>query len=380
MKALVFLNSGEAGGAEKVVSILSHSFVKDDVGIVFIKNNVFHDFNDELTYFTLDKSEKTGNESLLTLALKLKRIVKENEIKVVQSHMYRSNYINILSKILGSRHRVQIVNCDCVSTKYTCGVKSIASKILIFSLYRFADLTITKSKAMLQDLKKYTKIKNGLVIYNPIDIKKIRAMKLDDSINFNRNDFKFEKLIVSVGRFHSQKRQNDIITSLSLLDESYGLILIGDGEEIESCKNLAESLNVSERIIFTGKVTNPFSILAQCDVFVMASSCEGFPNALAEAMACGLPIISSDHLSGAKEILSERQDVLNLMKYKETFSCEEYGILYPVGNVTQLTQSIEYMFMNDLNCYYSERSLFRVNNYKSSRSIKLYCDVLLSKY
>ncbi|MEY1239605.1 glycosyltransferase [Providencia manganoxydans] len=376
MKSLILINSGESGGAEKVVSILSHTLTKDNTGIVFIKNNMFHEFNNNLNYFTLDENKNKKNKSILLLALKLKKIIKVNDIKIVQSHMYRSNYINILAKILGSKHEVQIVNCDCVSTKYTHGIKSILSKLMIRLLYRFSNITITKSKAMLEDLKKYTRIKNELVIYNPIDITKINKLSTVSSTSFNRNDYDFTKIIVSVGRFHPQKRQKDIIIALSHLDKSYGLVLIGDGEELLDCKNLAKELNISDQIIFTGNLKNPFSVISQCDLFIVSSSCEGFPNALVEAMACGLPIISSDHLTGAKEILSKQADLLNIKQYNDSFSCEEFGILYPVGNTFELTAAVNHIFSNNLIKYYSEKSKDRASNYDAPTAIAKYIDLL----
>lgn len=370
MKSLILVNSGEAGGAEKVVSLLSNNLPEHEVGLVFIKDKIFHEFNSKMKKFVLHNHQSSN--SLIYLALELKKIVKENNILTVQSHMYRSNYINVLAKLFGSTHTVQIVNCDCVSSKYTCGYKATLSKILIFLLYRFSDITITKSKAMLEDLKKYTKIKNGIVIYNPIDLTKIKKMRMLASPHFDRKDYSFNKLLVNVGRFHEQKRQKDLIISLSKLDSSYGLVLIGDGEEVDTCKNIARELGVSNRVIFTGKVKNPFSILKQCDLFIMSSSCEGFPNALVEAMACGLPIISSDHLSGAKEILSNSENVLDLKKEHEAFSCEEFGLLYPVGNTEELTGAINFIFDNNKIDFYKERSLLRVVDYDLENSISIY--------
>ncbi|MUK46109.1 glycosyltransferase [Aliivibrio fischeri] len=375
MKSLIFVNSGEAGGAEKVVSILSNNFSIDDVGLVFINDNVFYEFNNNMEVFILNKNK---NKNLIALAIELKKIIKRNDIITVQSHMYRSNYINILAKLLGSKHKVQIVNCDCVSTKYVDGLKSIVSKFLIRTLYPFSDLTITKSKAMLEDLKLYSNIKNSIVINNPVDIERINELKHEPSLYFNRDDYKFEKILVNVGRFHEQKRQKDIIEALSMLDESYGLVLIGDGEHLQACKKLVIELNLSDRVVFTGKVKNPFSILSQCDVFVMSSSCEGFPNALAEAMACSLPIISSDHLSGAKEILSLKGNFLDIKQYNDNYSIEEYGVLYPVGNVEELIKSIKYIFDNNMIECYQKKSILRVKEYDISKSIKVYQDVINS--
>ena len=84
----------------------------------------------------------------------------------------------------------------------------------------------------------------------------------------------------------------------------------------DSLKQYANNIGISNDITWAGWQDNPFSIMAQSDLFVFTSSYEGFGNVLVEAMACGLPVISTSCPSGPSEILADGK----------------YGVLVPVGD------------------------------------------------
>lgn len=103
-------------------------------------------------------------------------------------------------------------------------------------------------------------------------------------------------------------------------------MIIGEGSYTEYRK-LADDLGISDAVIFTGALTNPFPLLARADVYALTSQSEGFPNALIEAMACGTPCVSVNCKTGPAEILTdhyEEYDDRNVV-YEA-----EYGILTPV--------------------------------------------------
>jgi glycosyltransferase involved in cell wall biosynthesis len=105
-------------------------------------------------------------------------------------------------------------------------------------------------------------------------------------------------------------------------------MIIGDGEYTEYME-LAQKLGMGEDILFTGVQTNPFPILKNADVYALTSESEGFPNALIEAMAVGLPCISVNCLTGPAEILNE--DYKKCDNRNEIYYAD-YGILMPVFN------------------------------------------------
>ena len=83
---------------------------------------------------------------------------------------------------------------------------------------------------------------------------------------------------------------------------------------------LARQLGVTDDIALPGFVENPFAYMARASVFVLSSAWEGFGNVIAEALACGCPVVSTDCPSGPAEILEHGK----------------YGPLVPVGDDVSL--------------------------------------------
>ena len=106
------------------------------------------------------------------------------------------------------------------------------------------------------------------------------------------------------------------------------LIILGDGKLKAYLLRLIKEGDLENNVCLPGFIQNPYRIMAQCDCFVMTSLFEGFPGVLIEALACGLPCISSDFDSGAREILAPNTEIS--YKIQNGWKKEEYGILCPV--------------------------------------------------
>lgn len=124
-----------------------------------------------------------------------------------------------------------------------------------------------------------------------------------------------------------------------------------------------------------GKKENPFSFLSKADCFVFSSNYEGFPNVLVEALACGLPIISTDCQSGPREILAPTSNISFQLNDKIEFA--EYGILVPIKNVEKLKEAMN-LLINDKNLRkeYEEKGNFRANHFRIKKIIKQYERIL----
>ena len=109
-----------------------------------------------------------------------------------------------------------------------------------------------------------------------------------------------------------------------MLFRSVNLIIIGKDFSNGKIESLIKSFKLESKVILLGQLDNPFNILKECDCYVLSSLFEGFPNALTEAMCCGLPIIASNCKSGPKEILDDSIE-LNV----DNVYLAKYGILYP---------------------------------------------------
>jgi len=170
-----------------------------------------------------------------------------------------------------------------------------------------------------------------------------------------------------------------LIDALVNLPESVEVLFIGDGEERNNLANYVQTLGLQDRVHFVGAVRNPFKYLKHCHIFVHTSETEGFPNVILEALACGVPVISSDCLSGPREILAPDTDITKQLKKGEGFELAKYGILFPVGDVKSLTEAIQ-LLLRDKNLYEKYRKVGRkrAEDFSVEKIVQQYKEVLLN--
>lgn len=97
-----------------------------------------------------------------------------------------------------------------------------------------------------------------------------------------------------VGRLHEHKDHEALIRAVALLPTQYQLHLAGDGQKREALESLAQQLDITNRVFFHGVVSDIPTFLEQMDLYVQSSLIEGFGLAAVEAMAAGLPVLSSN--------------------------------------------------------------------------------------
>lgn len=173
--------------------------------------------------------------------------------------------------------------------------------------YPLADKVVSVSKGVDESLSSLPQSKRA-IIYNPIlvnDSGKIDP--LPPEVDFER------KWLVSMGRMAEQKGFDLLLQAFAKIAPQYPdwqLIILGKGALKEQLEKMRDDLGLSGRVVFTGALSNPFTILKRSKIFVMASRNEGFPMAHGEALACGLPVISTDCPSGPREMIRHEVDGL----------------------------------------------------------------------
>lgn len=121
------------------------------------------------------------------------------------------------------------------------------------------------------------------------------------------------RVLLAVGRLSAEKGHADLIEAMALLRASHPanvrLIVVGDGPERRPLERRCAALNLSDSVTFTGQQADLAPYYGIADLFVLPSHSEGSPNALLEAMAAGLPIVSTG-VGGAAELVSNENTAL----------------------------------------------------------------------
>ncbi|MEF2146461.1 MAG: glycosyltransferase, partial [Desulfovibrionaceae bacterium] len=135
------------------------------------------------------------------------------------------------------------------------------------------------------------------------------------------------RTVLAVGRIAPQKGYDvllDAFAQVSATHPQWRLCIAGGGGPTDSLKSQAKSLGIDDNVRFLGAVRDVGGLLRQAEIYVMSSRYEGFPNALCEAMASGLPCVSSDCPSGPAEIIEH----------------EVNGLLVPNANAEALASAL----------------------------------------
>lgn len=145
------------------------------------------------------------------------------------------------------------------------------------------------------------------VIYNGVD----RAKFYPPTATERQNARRYLGLpvdapaIAFVGRLHCQmKGTDDFLRVFALLPQNFWAIVVGDGSDAQTLKQLATTLNISDRVIFTGILDQPIVAYHAMDVFCLTSHWEPFGLVVAEAMACHVPVVGFACPGGVNELLN----------------------------------------------------------------------------
>jgi glycosyltransferase involved in cell wall biosynthesis len=185
---------------------------------------------------------------------------------------------------------------------------------------------IAVSKGIGEELSRITRVDAARirVIYNGVVTADFQQRA---SANVIHPSFqKGTPVFVAVGRLHKQKDYPTLLRAFAqvLRQRQAELVILGEGDERDELQALATELGIAAHVDFAGFCANPLPLMRQASAVVMSSKFEGFGNVLAEALACGTSVVSTDCPYGPGEILANGR----------------FGLLTPVGEPGALAEAM----------------------------------------
>ncbi len=300
-----FIPALNGGGAQKVVVNLANVLPElTDCPIHVVLARKEGEFIDELRsdVQVIDLATKRASRSFFALA----RYMRRHKPQVLMSSMNYVNIICMLAALLAKRPCRIVLREATVVLPHSGSLFVRFRKNRLIYLMRFfyplADAIIANSQETLNSMEQAgIRVRNkSAVIGNPITIppRDIEPRSLE-WLPYPRPPF-----ICSVGRLAEEKGYDTLLSAFARLQNGrLHLVILGEGELRESLTRQAEELGIKERVHMPGFVQNPMAVVRNAEAFVLSSRWEGFGNVLVEALATGIPVVSTDCPGAPRDIL-----------------------------------------------------------------------------
>jgi glycosyltransferase involved in cell wall biosynthesis len=176
--------------------------------------------------------------------------------------------------------------------------------VLARKLYNRADLVTANTRGALDDMSAYVDAERLAFVPNPL----VLTNSLDQNGRHPSSSDSLPPLILNVGRMVWDKAQEVLLEAFALMGDDLGdwrLAVVGDGRLQNELHSRAVGLGIDDRVDWHGVVSDPYVFYRNATIFALPSRVEGTPNALLEAMSCGLPVIVSDGAPGPLELVQD---------------------------------------------------------------------------
>ena len=361
MRITLVISTFGAGGAERVMAVMANYWAGQghDLTLITLASA-------EEDFYPLHAGIRRIGLGLTNLSTSIRKAVWNNivRLKQLRETIYRSHAdvvisfiekTNILVLMSTIALHIPVVVCERIDPRYH--KIELVWAVLRQVLYRRAAALVVQTEGLRGWAEGLAHNRAVYVIPNPIT-------KIDriDRPMFNGNPS--GKTVAAMGRLAPQKRFDHLIHAFAHCVASHSdwsLVIVGEGPERMRLEALSVHLGIGERVTLLGCLSDPFPVLRKADLFVLSSRYEGFPNALVEAMACRLPVISTDCPSGPRDIIRDGVD----------------GILVPPDDVAALANAMDRLMADPQERQrLGVQAVEVVERFSTDRIMKLWGDLL----
>jgi len=318
MRLTLIISSLNSGGAERVMCMLASAWSRMGRQVTILTT---HDGGRKPDY-PLDQNVRLisidpgsgGLRRQIGIVRGIRRLIRSNRPDTVISFL---KFTNILVLIATRGLGVPVIVSERLDPS-VIGIRAHWSLLRRWT-YRWTDVLVAQTETAARHFEPMAPDRVR-VIPNPI-FALDKEPGADDPVTLDGPSF------LAVGRLHPQKGFDLLIRAMAIVrdrEPDWRLIILGEGDSRTELEKDIRASGQGGCISLPGRVRNPWPWLKAADAFVMSSRCEGFPNALCEAMIAGLPVLSTDCPSGPGDLIEQDRN----------------GLLVPVEDVSGLAEGM----------------------------------------
>ncbi|TYB76239.1 glycosyltransferase family 4 protein [Bizionia myxarmorum] len=324
-KIAFVITSLTSGGAERVLSTLANAFVETYHVIIITLYDVepFYALNSRITRISCKKQYNQNMNFVDSLSNNFSmvkgiyKIIKKEQIALAIGFMTTTNVYTILA--------CKLAKIPCLISERTHPeydpISNFWSQIRQ-KTYPYCSKLIIQTESIKGYFNNFLDANKLAVIKNPIS---------DALLKLHDDSIVKKQIILSVGRLDPVKNQQLLIEAFAEMNtENWKIQIVGEGPLEPALAARIKQLNLEESVELIGSVDGIHEYYNLAEIFAFTSNFEGFPNALLEAMAFGLPCVSTNCPSGPSEVIDDGEN----------------GFLVPVGDKDMLKRKLEILMTN----------------------------------
>ena len=270
-----------------------------------------------------------------------------------------------LTVVVNDRANIRTMTTPTLDQGLGWAIRVCLVRLMAAWSYRRARKIVCNAQANAEQVREFVRVPDSKVVAipNPLNVREIQSrFPARDRSSLADSS---APVIVGHGRLFYGKGWETLIQALALVHREFPgarLRILGRGVQLPELEAVAEAAGVRGHCDFEGFTPDPFPLLESADVYVLASRSEGMPNSLLEAIALGLPCVSTDCLTGPAEILGRDETI---------------GRLVPVDGTNEMAAAIlELLHNGETRNALGRAARRRAEDFRLQACLDAYADVL----
>lgn len=348
MRLTLVTPSLSCGGAERAAVLLAGGFLKKNyqVSLVTIAGTEtdFYKLPDGVHRLALNIAGNSPTPfhvlwNNLSRLCVLRQTIRALQPDAVISFLVETNILTLLA-LIQTNYPVLVSEQNNPGS----GTKNVWKKLRHW-IYPLANKVVSVSEGVDNYFDDWLPKTQRAVIFNPLQPISDEPGTFDLPKGADPN----KKWVIAMGRLVYQKNFELLLSAFHKIIDRYPdwqLLIFGEGEMRTELENLRDQLGLGDRVLLPGQTNNPIAVLKTAKLFILSSRWEGLPAVLFEALACGLPVVSTDCPSGPREIIRDgvdgilvpSEDMLSLATAMDSLMSDEEKRQHLAANTMEIKE------------------------------------------